>query len=379
MRDRRVLVMTAALGAAALCLAGRDAGRPSATPSGATASHAGRPSASPGGATSPGGAASGPGRGGWQPVRPTGRTQFGPVSCVRGADGWCTALGMTQGGPGGPVALVATAKAGVWRPAKQIPGLAALAASSGYRQITADVLSCPAVGDCLAAGTYNDSPLAGYVPGERARGYLAEEVRGTWHTAVPVPGLAKLNTGEYVSISSVSCASPGNCAIAGSYTPGKHDPMNPASQAFVVSEVGGVWQAATPVPGMGELSVGQSFGTSISCAAPGNCALGGDYDDGASNGRPFIASEANGTWGAAIPVPGKPSGFYGTFKAVSCPKPGECMAVWGDARGSYAFTQRGAGWPLRSADSAMSRRCPALPRGSASLPGRQLSMMAGPR
>jgi hypothetical protein len=340
MRDRRALVMMVALGALALCLAGCDGGRPSATPAGTSASPAGRPSASPAST-----AASGSALGRWLPVRSTGQVQFGPVSCVRGAAGWCTALGMTQGGSTEGVAVVATARAGVWGSAKQIPGLAALVASAGDHQMFAEVLSCPAVGDCVMAGEYNaTSAPAKYFPGELAQGYLAEEVGGIWHKAVPVPGLARLNTGKRVQILSVSCASPGNCAITGDYSPGKPEPMDTAMQAFVVSEVDGVWQAATPVPGIEQINVGQSSGSAISCAAPGYCALGGDYDDGASNGRPFIASEANGTWRAAIPAPGKPSGFYGTFKAVSCPEPGECVAVWANAKGSYAFAQRGAGW-----------------------------------
>ena len=47
-----------------------------------------------------------------------------------------------------------------------------------------------------------------------------------WGTAVEVPGTAALNTGD-AKVTTVSCASAGNCAAGGYYN---------SSRAFVVSE-----------------------------------------------------------------------------------------------------------------------------------------------
>jgi hypothetical protein len=85
-------------------------------------------------------------------------------------------------------AVVATAKAGVLGAAKQIPGTVALSTGPGAVFLTADALSCPAAGNCLVGGSYFDKSSLMQV-------YVAGEVGGTWHKAVPVPGLAKLNTG----------------------------------------------------------------------------------------------------------------------------------------------------------------------------------------
>jgi hypothetical protein len=320
--------MVAALVVVALCLLSQGAPRAYAGPAGP--------------------AASGPVRGGWLAARSTGQADFGPVSCAPGAAGLCTTAGANLSGDGIP-AIVATAKAGVLGAAKGIPGTAALSAGSDGDLVTADALSCPTEGYCLVAGSYFDKSNFSQV-------YVAEEAKGTWRKAVQVPGLAKLNTGGDASALSASCASPGNCAITGTYTPGKPGSLADLSQAFVASEVGGVWRAATAVPGIAKLNTGDSaVGSVISCPAPGYCALGGNYE--ATSGGyelPFIDSEVNGVWGAAGPVPGRPGtgGNYG-ITAISCPRTGDCVAAGNDDNGSYTITQRGNEWSKAAATSGL--------------------------
>ncbi len=117
-----------------------------------------------------------------------------------------------------------------------------------------------------------------------------------------------------------------------------------------------MWRAATPVPGIAKLNTGESaIGTVISCAAPGYCALDVNYM--ATSGGyvlPFIDSEVKGTWGAASPVPGHPvtGGNYG-IAAISCPKPGDCVAAGNDDAGSYTINQQGDGWSEAAAISGL--------------------------
>jgi hypothetical protein len=59
---------------------------------------------------------------------------------------------------------------------------------------------------------------------------LASDTNATWHTAIEVPGTGTLNKGGGAGVLSVSCASPGNCAAAGSYTD-----CSGHTQAFVAS------------------------------------------------------------------------------------------------------------------------------------------------
>ena len=78
---------------------------------------------------------------------------------------------------------------------------------------------------------------------------MVSEVNGTWRTAQEVPGTAALNAGGDAEITSVSCASAGNCSAGGSYTDSSGH-----LQAFVVSEVNGTWRTAKEVPGTAALN-----------------------------------------------------------------------------------------------------------------------------
>jgi hypothetical protein len=54
---------------------------------------------------------------------------------------------------------------------------------------------------------------------------------------------------------------------------------------------GGSWGRAIEVPGLGALNKGDGWVSSVSCAAPGNCAAGGGYTDRRSNFQGFAASQ----------------------------------------------------------------------------------------
>jgi Bacterial Ig-like domain (group 3) len=101
-----------------------------------------------------------------------------------------------------------------------------------------------------------------------------------------VPGSAALNTGGNAGVSSVSCASPGNCAAGGWY-PG------PQGEVFVVDETGGSWGMAQEVPGPAALSTdGAGTVYSVSCPAAGFCAAGG-YVHVPFTEEPFVVNEAS--------------------------------------------------------------------------------------
>jgi hypothetical protein len=80
------------------------------------------------------------------------------------------------------------------------------------------------------------------------------------------------------------------------------------AQAAAVA-VAGTWRKAIEVPGLGSLNKGGSaLLTSVSCASAGNCAAGGFYSDGSFHTQAFVVSERDGTWGKAIEVPGSGGG-----------------------------------------------------------------------
>lgn len=243
-----------------------------------------------------------------------GNAEILSVSCA--AAGECAAGGVYTDGSGHSQALVASEKKGVWGNAVEVPGMAAL--NKGDGEVTA--VSCGAPGDCAAVGYYADN--IGHF-----QAFLASEKKGVWGNAVKVPGTAALNVGGAggAGAFAVSCTAAGECAVGGNYQDGAG-----RFQTFVVSEKKGVWGTATEAPGTGTLNAGgiASLDT-ISCAAPGECAAGGYYRDGAPHFEAFVLSEKKGVWGAAVKVPGTAAlnkGDNANIAAISCPAPGECAA-----------------------------------------------------
>ena len=242
----------------------------------------------------------------------------GSVSCV--SPGNCAAGGGYEDSSGSSQAFVADEVAGAWKPAVEVPGSATLnvGENAGVNSV-----SCASPGNCAAGGWYSSSL-------GKSQAFVADEVAGTWKPAVEVPGSATLNVGENAGVGSVSCASPGNCAAGGWYSLLEH------SQAFVADEVAGTWKPAIEVPGSAKLNVGGVAEIlSVSCASPGSCAAGGDYEDSSGSNQAWVADEVAGTWGPVIEVPGTAALSAGghtegaaltAISSVSCASPGDCVA-----------------------------------------------------
>jgi hypothetical protein len=251
------------------------------------------------------------------------------LSCARG--GYCVAAGYYTGSGGHSQGFVVTGVNGHWRKATAVPGLAALN-TGGNAQVNS--VSCPAAGQCAAAGSYTGAS------GEQ--GFVASQARGVWGTATEVPGLAALNTSGDASVSSLSCGSAGNCAAGGYYDgePCGSGGICPG-QVFVASEENGVWSTAEEVPGTAALNTGDyALVASVSCARDGYCALGGYTESGVGNEfwiGPFMASGRNGRWHAAVSLGGPGLGDFGaTIASVSCPSARACVAA-GSTYSSIAY------------------------------------------
>jgi len=235
------------------------------------------------------------------------------VSCA--AAGNCGAGGSYRDSSGNFQAFVVNQVNGTWHTAIEVPGTAALnqGGDAGIRSV-----SCAAAGNCSAGGSYTDS--SGNV-----QLFVVNQVNGTWHKAIEVPGIAALNQGGDAEIRSVSCGAAGNCSAGGLYRNsfGREQP-------FVVSQVNGTWHTAIEVPGITALNRGRAAEvTSVSCAAAGNCGAGGDYLDSSGNFQAFVVSQVNGTWHTAIEVPGTAAlnrGGSADLTSVSCAAAGNCGA-----------------------------------------------------
>ncbi len=216
-------------------------------------------------------------------------------------------------------AFVVTEKNGTWGRAEEIPGTAALN-TGGVAEVHA--LSCSAVGACAVGGDYDRNG--------GAQAFVAVQKNGVWGAAHTFSQIETLNTGKIAEISALSCQSAGNCTATGHYrTADSH--FHP----FVLAEVNGTWGAVTPVPGLAALPNGGTTHATLgflSCPAAGDCTAGGDYFDAHNQSLAYLVTEKNGTWGKAQLVPGVTAlSTIASLSGLSCASPGNCTAA-----GAYA-------------------------------------------
>jgi hypothetical protein len=197
-----------------------------------------------------------------------------------------------------------TETGGVWGDATQIPGTA-VQVHNGAAQVIS--VSCASPGNCSAVG-YDE-------PGSSIQPFAVTETNGVWGNAQSVSGVTSFTT--------LSCGSPGNCVAGGddgsAFTNG---------QAVVLSSVNGIWGKAATVRGTVALNlVNAASVTTVSCPSDGNCAVAGyvtqpqgDY----TVALPFVENEAQGVWDKAqVYYSGVgPAGI----NSVSCASPENCSA-----------------------------------------------------
>ena len=243
-------------------------------------------------------------------------------------------------------AFVVTGKDGTWGTAIEVPGITAL--NAGHSASVSSV-SCWSPGDCTAAGTYAVGAV-GIEGVISVQAFVVTEKDGTWGRATQLPGLAALNIGELARVSSISCTAGGNCAVGGDYAGA--DSFD--QQAFVADESAGTWLPAEEVPGTGALNTFERAGvSSVSCASPGNCGAAGYYATGYSAtgyvvSGAFVASETNGVWHTADAIS---DGI--NADSVSCASAGNCVAggsfLTGSTKGqqnvqAFVITERNNAW-----------------------------------
>ena len=124
-----------------------------------------------------------------------------------------------------------------------------------------------AAGNCSAGGSYTDT-----ADGHQA--FVVSEIGGTWGTAKEVPGTPTLNKGDDAYVNSVSCASAGNCSAGGLYAPG-----NAAARRSWSPRPAAPGAPPRRCPAARRSTRAAAAITSVSCASAGNCSAGGYYTD----------------------------------------------------------------------------------------------------
>jgi len=203
-------------------------------------------------------------------------------------------------------AAVTSPVLGHWASAAPVPGMPALTSTSSK----VSAVSCAPSADCAIGGTYDDTL-------GNPQAWVASGHAGTWSNAIALPGSITTG-GGHSEINAVSCATGNYCVSVGETSTDQF-----SDRATLAVDLGGTWQQAMILPGVGTSS---SQALSVSCPSPGNCAARGFYTDASGNGQVFTTDQVNGVWGSAAKLPGQSSqGHFSTQSHVSCWSAGNCV------------------------------------------------------
>jgi hypothetical protein len=153
---------------------------------------------------------------------------------------------------------------------------------------------------------------------------------------------------QTVTVSGVSCVSPGSCVAVGDYTYGVQAMPSPTARNKVLAEQwnGHSWRLLSAVN-----ESNWNLLTAVSCVSASNCTAVGNYQ----YQFPF-AERWNGTSWKAESMPTVSTIGYLTLTSVSCPAPGFCVAAGNYQGEPVAETWNGSKWrvsllPLPSGDN----------------------------
>jgi hypothetical protein len=200
-------------------------------------------------------------------------------------------------------------------------------------------VSCASPGNCTAVGDYGNV--------QHPQGLLLTETSGVWAPGVEaVPPDNADSNNPRVILTSVSCASAGNCTAVGIY----RATGSTAMQGLLLTQTSGIWAKGVQasLPGGPEPDADFEL-NSVSCASAGNCTAVGDVSFGTTTGGVFV-TQTSGVWADVEPAIPPVSFEVTNLSSVSCASAGNCTAVGeafnGNGGGSMdqLFTQSSGAW-----------------------------------
>jgi hypothetical protein len=230
-------------------------------------------------------------------------------------------------------------------------------------------LACASVGNCVAGGGYTNA--AG-----NNEGLLYSQVGGAWRSPVTITPPADAAAVAGINVFADGCGAPGSCSAVGTYSDKSNN-----SQAFIDSEVSGVWRGAVAVvlPANAVASNQNAQLHSVACPSAGNCSAVGTYSAKASPlaaTEGLVVNEVAGVWQRASEVRLPSSTNVNPFvllNQVACASAGNCSAV-----GSY-IDNNGATHGLLVSEFAnrwLAGLSMALPANASTFPDASLSSIA---
>jgi hypothetical protein len=299
--------------------------------------------------------------------------QWGSLSCASAGD--CAAVGEYRAVGHQFQALLLTKSNGSWS-----AGVDAAPASS---DAWLNSVSCASAGNCTAVGASEDSSNV-------RQGLLLTETAGSWGPPVEAD-LPADNTNLGAELTSVSCASPGNCSAVGLYdasnVPVGRDESELRGKGLLLTETAGSWatgvEAVLPADAEGSDAVNETYPPAVSCPSAGNCSAVASYFDSSLGLHGVLLSETAGGWATGVESQG--GGF---LHSVSCFSPGNCGALvggdlltetggnWGSGVETPLPADGGSGGLLYSVSCASAENCTAVGQYTDSS-GRQGGLLVG--
>jgi hypothetical protein len=228
---------------------------------------------------------------------------------------------------------------------------AAVPANAVGTSVVINSVSCPSAGNCSAVGDYYAS-----TDFDGSEGLLLTETAGRWAPGVEAALPANADPSPSVGLSSISCASAGNCTAVGTYqTNSSSLPGLGSTQGLLLTEVAGTWSTGVeaPLPANAASDPYVQWGDvdaagSVSCASAGNCAAAGLYSAAGGGFEGLLLTQTDASWSAPVPT------ASGWLNSVSCPSAGNCTAVGN----GQAWTETAESWaqvalPANSTDDEL--------------------------
>jgi hypothetical protein len=287
---------------------------------------------------------------------------------------WCTGQGACVAGGNyedarGSVQPMVAAQAG----GTWLRGTRLTLPSNAQQQPYAQVngVACRSAGNCVAVGNYT------YSSQRYVGAFLATESRGVWQPAFTPQLPADAVTPQRARLEAVTCRPDGYCQAVGSY----QDKTGQIHAMVLAKPAGEAWgRAAEIAPPAGAPASADAVLTGVSCPVPGECVAVGHYSDGPSATRGMGVTETGGSWGraAGIPAPrGSVASSFTGLSSVSCRLDGRCLAV-----GVFAVdSTRDQAMSVTESNGVFgtATAITAIPAGSAARPSTALSGVSCPR
>jgi len=240
------------------------------------------------------------------------------ISCTTTA---CVAVGSYETTSRAGVPMIATRRPAGWT--RAIAASLPAGHATAYSASALTGVSCPDATSCVAVGSYEDTSRS-VLP------LVAVESAGTWGTGFTIGLPSSPGANELSRLSSVSCAAVGDCTAVGSFIDQHGTPALLAASATSGSWGTGTQIALPPGAGTRPRALGSVGLDAVTCTDATDCVGVGSYLDGAGSYLPIHVQEVSGVWRAAARA-GLPTGTPGIGSAaldsVSCIAVGSCVAV----------------------------------------------------